>query len=247
MINLRMNTKELKKKLQDLNYARTGALGEFIFKHIVKVTAAFFLFIFPLNSSAAVSFSTQEECEEKTGQRCSFEMCDYIPPGKTFEEVCGKDFEEGWNPLPYAFRIDSASSANFRDITLKISAPFSQVMLTIQGNGRMLYEALARGEDVVRSEKRLPQDVMQDLLEKIRDVKLLDMRDRPQSADDPQDGSQYSMVIGVKVFQPGIEQKTIFEGNRSVSCYQDGCEPGFMELKNKIFELWGEPVLEIGI
>jgi hypothetical protein len=47
---------------------------------------------------SAEVFSTQQECEQKTGESCSFQMCDYIPPGKTFEEVCGKDFKKGWVP-----------------------------------------------------------------------------------------------------------------------------------------------------
>ncbi|OGX07915.1 MAG: hypothetical protein A2Z88_05575 [Omnitrophica WOR_2 bacterium GWA2_47_8] len=43
-------------------------------------------------------FVTQDECEQKTGMQCSYVMCDYIPEGKTFEEVCGKGFQEGWGP-----------------------------------------------------------------------------------------------------------------------------------------------------
>ncbi|MBI2343440.1 MAG: hypothetical protein HYV02_03765 [Deltaproteobacteria bacterium] len=43
-------------------------------------------------------FFSQEECEQKTGKTCSLQMCDYVPPGKTFEEVCGKDFKKGWVP-----------------------------------------------------------------------------------------------------------------------------------------------------
>ena len=41
-------------------------------------------------------FVSQEECEQKTGESCNFQICDYVPPGKTFEEVCGKDFKKGW-------------------------------------------------------------------------------------------------------------------------------------------------------
>jgi hypothetical protein len=43
-------------------------------------------------------FSTKAECEQKTGKSCGFEMCDYIPAGKTIEEVCGKNFKKGWVP-----------------------------------------------------------------------------------------------------------------------------------------------------
>ena len=53
----------------------------------------------PPPSSGAKVFSTQEECERETGKECRFQMCDYIPPGRTFEEACGKDFHEGWAPV----------------------------------------------------------------------------------------------------------------------------------------------------
>ncbi len=41
-------------------------------------------------------FDSQEECEKQSGSKCDFVMCDYVPPGKTFEEVCGKNFVPGW-------------------------------------------------------------------------------------------------------------------------------------------------------
>lgn len=44
------------------------------------------------NSSQTVSLQTyasQIECESATGKECSFSVCDYVPEGKTFEEVCG--------------------------------------------------------------------------------------------------------------------------------------------------------------
>jgi len=44
-------------------------------------------------------FRSREECEEETGRECGFIMCDYIPEGKTFEEVCGENFEPGWTPI----------------------------------------------------------------------------------------------------------------------------------------------------
>jgi hypothetical protein len=45
------------------------------------------------------SYQTKESCESATGKTCHFVTCDYIPEGKTFEEVCGKDFQEGWQPI----------------------------------------------------------------------------------------------------------------------------------------------------
>ena len=41
-------------------------------------------------------YDTQELCEKETDKSCTFQNCDYIPRGKSFEEVCGKDFKKGW-------------------------------------------------------------------------------------------------------------------------------------------------------
>lgn len=50
-----------------------------------------------LNSqSKQTIFISREECEQKTGKPCVNRACDYVPSGKTFEEVCGKDFKKGW-------------------------------------------------------------------------------------------------------------------------------------------------------
>lgn len=45
-------------------------------------------------------YSTKEECEGNTGVWCFINNCDYAPPGKTLEEICGKDdFKKGWAPM----------------------------------------------------------------------------------------------------------------------------------------------------
>jgi hypothetical protein len=49
-------------------------------------------------STSPLMFTSQEECESKTGWRCSFVMCDYVPEGKTFEEVCGGVGKQ-WSPI----------------------------------------------------------------------------------------------------------------------------------------------------
>ena len=49
-------------------------------------------------AEAPVSYTSQADCEKKTGKVCSFFMCDYVLPGKTFEETCGK-YSKGWQPV----------------------------------------------------------------------------------------------------------------------------------------------------
>lgn len=48
-------------------------------------------------------YSSEEECESETGRNCDFVNCDYIPDGKTFEEVCGVNFKKGWQVAGFAY------------------------------------------------------------------------------------------------------------------------------------------------
>jgi len=77
----------------------------------------------PTSQTQQVVFASQEDCEQKTGKSCTFQMCDYIPPGKTFEEVCGKDFKKGW------VHIISVTTNQQQPITEPKSVPFEKVNL----------------------------------------------------------------------------------------------------------------------
>lgn len=50
-------------------------------------------------STAPQLYLTQGECEEASAQTCDLVSCDFIPIGKTFEEVCGKNFIKHWEPI----------------------------------------------------------------------------------------------------------------------------------------------------
>lgn len=50
----------------------------------------------PINNLIQKTFFSKSECESQTGRKCRFITCDYIPAGKTQDEVCGKGFVEGW-------------------------------------------------------------------------------------------------------------------------------------------------------
>lgn len=54
---------------------------------------------YPVSDQPIKSFSSEIECKKETGKECDFKMCDYIPEGKTIEEVCGKNFKKGWYPI----------------------------------------------------------------------------------------------------------------------------------------------------
>lgn len=73
----------------------------FIVVFIILIVGVVGYFIFtkketPTLQSEQIVFFTQEECQQETGGDCRFQNCDYIPSGKTMEEVCGKNFKKGW-------------------------------------------------------------------------------------------------------------------------------------------------------
>jgi len=61
--------------------------GAYYFNQIERVTP-----------NSQVSFETEAECEEASGKSCEPWMCDFVPEGKTFEEVC-PDGSIGWSPV----------------------------------------------------------------------------------------------------------------------------------------------------
>ena len=54
------------------------------------------------------TFTSQEECQSKTGYICYYEECNYVPVRKTLAEVCGADLKKGWKAtttaIPENFR-----------------------------------------------------------------------------------------------------------------------------------------------
>lgn len=76
-------------------------------------------------------FKTQEECEETTGMKCSFEMCDY---------KCPKDFVKGWASISEGNTKNNQNelvcndSDNGKDIYVKGSATTKQGEQTLHVN-----------------------------------------------------------------------------------------------------------------
>ena len=62
-------------------------------------------------------YSSQEDCEQKTGMTCAFQNCDYTTKDKSIEEVCGKDFKKGW--VPTENDIQQHEFANWKTYTNK--------------------------------------------------------------------------------------------------------------------------------
>lgn len=60
----------------------------------------------PSSVPGSDGYATREACEMATHQVCDAVLCDYIPEGMTYEEVCGEGFSPYWLPTsnqPEAF------------------------------------------------------------------------------------------------------------------------------------------------
>ncbi|MFA4937156.1 MAG: hypothetical protein WC575_02625 [Patescibacteria group bacterium] len=64
---------------------------------------------------APQTYLSQEECEQATGKSCGIAMCDVIPEGKTFEEVCGRGFRSGWQPMEENADVDTSIWQTYRN------------------------------------------------------------------------------------------------------------------------------------
>ncbi len=141
-----------------------------------------------------------------------------------------------------AFKIEGR---RIIDIELKIDAPFSTAVLTIHDDGVVVYKAKQHGQEEILDSGALTQSQMSTLAKLLENINFLEMKNRPQSADDPLDGSTYT--ITVSVLPPGANPALAFPGVHSVSCYQFICEDNFLKLKDKMVELWGKDILETGV
>ena len=143
--------------------------------------------------------------------------------------------------------IAESSRTEIQDIVLTIEAPFSSATITILGNGRIIYQAQMRGGEKMQETGVLNENQMRQLAQVLEIINFFDLKNRLQAEGDPEDGANYTISAGIKIFSEGSPVKTIFMGTHSVTCYQDKCEEGFLKLKNTILQIWGKDILEIGV
>ena len=131
------------------------------------------------------------------------------------------------------------------DVVLKIDAPFSTASLTIQQNGFVFYREQQNRQKEINDSSTFTQNQMNIIARLIEGINFFEMKGRPKNANDPLDGSTYTITI--RAIPRGYPSDRAFPWTHSVSCYQVSCEHKFLELKNKILELWGKKVFEIGV
>lgn len=210
----------------------------------------------PTPQTQQTVYASQEECEQTTGKSCSFQMCDNIPPGKTFEEVCGKNFKSGWVANPTASGSSTPSNqpvmipsyqGTIIEATLEINAPFSTVKLEIYADGSALYTAQQRGQEETQTSYEagtFTKTQMTELFNLIDSNNFFSLKNRLYKDSDPLDGSTYAITIKIR---PAGSPELIDAAVHQVSCYQFSCEQKFLIIKNFIMQSYGKEILEVGV
>ena len=222
---------------------------------IVIAVSAIGYFVFVKNSTP---YASQVECEQKTGKQC------YLFKGlcQVGEAQNQREAEENekflkeclpkigtWQPIettsqPPQTQTTTVDGRKLVDVTLKVDAPFSSATLIIQENGAVAYSAKQRGQEEIQDSGTFTKAQVNELAKLIEQINFIDMKNRTKGPTDPEDGSTYTVSIRIL---PGGDPALAFPGTHSVSCYQFSCEHNFLELKDKIIELWGKNILEVGV
>ena len=141
----------------------------------------------------------------------------------------------------------TTSGIRLLEVILKIDAPFSLATISVDHNGLVRYNAKARNQEEVRDEAVFSSKQMQILLTTIESNNFFDLEtviddEVPMIAD----GSVYT--LSVKTVITGAESVYADASVHEVTCFQySTCTQGFENIKEKIIELWGKDMLELGV
>ena len=100
-------------------------------------------------STSSEAYDSKEVCEEETGKSCTFQNCDYIPRGKSFEEVCGKDFKKGWIPNQNSL-IDEkiVNWKTYTNIKYGIEFKYPSYLSYVEQGPNLFQQKLDKGEQI---------------------------------------------------------------------------------------------------
>jgi hypothetical protein len=178
-------------------------------------------------------YKTQEECQEQNEVICNFEACDYIPAGKTIEEVCGPNLTKGWKPslvpIPSFYR-------GLAEIKLTINGMGGEQRLSVLPPDLVI--TYGTGAAVASSK---PIELYQKtfLTNKFILYEFDSLSKRmPQPTATSTDPVRYALTLIA-----GSEQ-TPAPDDVSASCWSSRCPREFTDLKNDIIRMWGEPIPE---
>jgi hypothetical protein len=131
------------------------------------------------------------------------------------------------------------------DVTLSVNAAFSTATILIFNSGNIEYEARSprTGIDKQTDLKRISQAEFVELANLINKNEFWSF-DEKYLEENLADATTYTITI--RSFPSSYNPALVFPGTYSVTCYGE-CPDGIAEIINKIKELWGKEILEVGV
>jgi len=190
-----------------------------------------------LRQMAQTPYRNQEDCQSQTGTICNYQTCDFIPAGKTFEEVCGKDFAKGW----HASNVEIPKTyATARRLIFSGRTPTAQDELHINRSmATITYRATQGAKHIQTAETNSIEGRQITLL--INKMILYDFLNMQKNM--PLPSATTSPVFAISLVS-GVGTQT---GTTTVSCMQNSCSRNFSDIQNDFLRLWGKPLTGIGI
>ena len=131
------------------------------------------------------------------------------------------------------------------DVQLSVNAAFSTTTILIAASGGVVYEASSprTGIDKQTDSKRISQAEFEELARLINKNEFWSF-DEKYLEENLADATTYT--ITARSFSSSYDPALAFPGTYSVTCYGK-CPDEIVEIINKIRELWGKEILEVGV
>ncbi len=131
------------------------------------------------------------------------------------------------------------------DVTLTVGAPFSSSSVTVTSAGEVIYEEVSpdTGIDRRTETQKITPGQFTELAKMINENKFWSFK-KEYNDTSLADGITYT--VSVRSIPSNVDPTLAFPGTYSVSCYAE-CPNEVIQIRNKIKELWGKPMLELGV
>jgi len=143
-----------------------------------------------------------------------------------------------------SFYISQNLGEKILDVHLEVSAPFSTATLLVSSQGTVNYEAEAPRMDIEKQvdSTKITEQQFNNLVDLITQNNFWSYDER-YFEDNLMDATTYTVTVkSVPTYQSELADAKVY----SVSCYGD-CPKKIVEIINKIKELWGKDILEVGV
>lgn len=131
------------------------------------------------------------------------------------------------------------------DVKLDVIAPFSTASVSISNSGNVVYEASSPDTGIERQtdSKKITQANFQELSNLLNEKDFWSFNEKYIN-ENLQDVTTY--IVTVRSFPSSQDPALSFPGSYSVTCYWE-CPNDIVDIINKIKEIWGKEILEVGV